>query len=92
MPLAITTMRGPRWNSLGAPRQWEPWTDHPAFADGLVASGVIVLGGPVRDTDDRVALIAVEATDEAAVHSFVADDPWITEGILELKEIREWTI
>jgi len=39
-----------------------------------------------------VALIAMESTDEAAVHSCFADDPWITAGILELKEVREWTV
>jgi uncharacterized protein len=90
---AITTMRGPRWNTLVGPREQELWTEHAAFADELVASGVIMLGGPVQDPDERVvALIAMESTDEAAVHSCFADDPWITAGILELKEVREWTV
>jgi uncharacterized protein YciI len=90
---AITTMRGPRWDSGVGPREQELWTEHAAFADELVARGVIVLGGPVQDPDERVvALIAVEATDEAAVNSLFADDPWITAGILELKEVRGWTV
>jgi uncharacterized protein YciI len=90
---AITTMRGPRWESGTGPREQELWTEHAAFADELVARGVIVLGGPVQDPDERVvALIAAEATDETAVHSLFADDPWITAGILELKEVRGWTV
>jgi uncharacterized protein YciI len=90
---AITTMRGPRWESGAGPREQELWTAHAAFADGLVGRGVIVLGGPVEDPDERVvALIAVEATDEAAVHSVFAGDPWIAGGILELKEVRGWTV
>jgi uncharacterized protein len=67
---AITTMRGPRWDSGVGPRGQELWSEHAAFADGLVAGGVIVLGGPVQDRDERVvALIAVEAADAAAVDS-----------------------
>jgi uncharacterized protein YciI len=90
---AITTMRGPRWESGRGPREQRLWAEHAAFADGLVTSGVVLLGGPVQDPDERVvALIAVEATDEAAVHSVFAGDPWITAGILELKEVRGWTV
>jgi uncharacterized protein YciI len=86
-------MKGPRWDSGAGPRGQKLWTEHASFADGLVARGVIVLGGPVQDPDERVvALIAVEATDEAAVNSSFAEDPWITAGILELKEVRGWTV
>ena len=94
MPLfAITTMKGPRWNTLVGPREQELWAEHAAFADELVSSGVVVLGGPIQDLDERVvALIAMEATDETAVHSLFADDPWIPAGILELKEVRGWTV
>jgi len=86
-------MRGPRWNGDAGPREQELWTEHAAFADDLVASGVILLGGPIRDLDERVvALIAVEVRDEAALKSVFADDPWIVAGILELREIRAWTV
>jgi uncharacterized protein YciI len=90
---AVTTMKGPRWSNDEGPREQVQWLEHAAFLDELVARGVIVLGGPVRDPDERVvALIAVEAEDQAAVNLFFADDPWIIAGILGLKEVRLWTI
>lgn len=90
---AVTTMRGPRWDYSRGIREQALWTEHAAFADALVAAGTILLGGPVQDPDERViALIAVEAADEAAVHSLFVDDPWVTSGLLQLKEVRAWTI
>jgi hypothetical protein len=83
---AITTMRGPRWNSGVGIREQELWIEHAAFADGLVVRGIIVLGGPIRDPDHEVALIAVVAADEAAVRAIFAEDPWITVRILELRQ------
>lgn len=86
-------MRGPRWDPDIGIREQELWREHADFADALVGQGAFLLGGPVEDPDDRVvALIAVRAADEAAVHSLFADDPWVKTGVLRLKEVRPWRI
>jgi len=41
--------------------------------DGLVDTGVIILGGPL---DDIRVVLAVEAPSEAAVRDILARDPW----------------
>ena len=90
---AVTTMQGPRWDSNRDIREQEQWNEHADFADMLVARGSILLGGPVESSDDRVvALIAVDAADEAAVHALFADDPWIRSAILQLEDVRSWSI
>lgn len=61
--------------------------------DGLVEEGRILLGGPIEDRDQRVvALIAMEAPDSSAVHETLAADPWAHSGILEINDVRTWSI
>ena len=38
---------GPAWDPARPRREQDGWDEHAAFMDGLVAEGVIVLGGPV---------------------------------------------
>lgn len=90
---AVRTARGARWDGARDNREQAYWDEHAAFMDGLVEKGVVILGGPI-DSDDPedIALIAVEATDEEAVHAAFAADPWMTHGIFRLKDVRRWTI
>jgi uncharacterized protein YciI len=90
---AVTTMQGPSWNPGRGIREQDLWAEHAAYADGLLAAGTIVFGGPVQSPDTRVvALLAVAADDEQAVHRAFADDPWLVAGILRLMDVRKWTI
>jgi hypothetical protein len=57
--------------------------------DGLVASGFVVLGGPLAD-DERVVLV-VEAPSEEAVRVKLAEDPW-SGTHLRIDAIDLWTI
>jgi uncharacterized protein YciI len=61
--------------------------------DGLVASGVIILGGPI-DSDDPgdIALLAVRAGSRDAARAAFAADPWLVHGIFRLTDVRQWTI
>ena len=90
---AVRTARGAHWDHARGIREQAYWDEHAAFADGLVATGVVIFGGPV-DSDDPedIALMAVRAADEDAVHAAFAQDPWLAHGIFRLKDVRRWTI
>jgi len=63
------------------------------FANALVDHGVIILGGPVASDDEEdIALLAVEAPDEAALRSLFDSDPWIAHQVFRIKAVRPWTI
>jgi uncharacterized protein YciI len=94
MPVfAVTTATGANWDYARGNREQPLWDEHAAFADRLVDSGVIILGGPIdSDNDEDIALLAVEAADESSVRSIFDADPWTVHQIFRLKEIRPWTI
>jgi uncharacterized protein len=89
---AVTTEKGPHWDHNLQIREQSKWAEHAQFADELVARGVIILGGPIGDdSDDDIALVAVEAVDELHVHSIFDDDPWTVSGVFRIRQVRPWT-
>jgi uncharacterized protein YciI len=80
---------GPAWDAALPLEEQSGWDDHASFMDGLVTSGVIVLGGPLAD-EHRV-VHAIEAESEAAVRELLARDPW-SETHLRVAAIEPWTI
>jgi uncharacterized protein YciI len=85
----VTFVHGPTWDpTLGRTRQ-AGWDEHAAFMNGLVASGFVVLGGPVGDGTDVAC--AVEAEDEATVRGTLAEDPW-ADGVLALGSVVPWQL
>jgi uncharacterized protein len=94
MPVfAVTTAKGPNWDYARGIREQAFWDEHGAFADALVARGVIILGGPIAgDDDEELALVAVEAADEAAVRSAFEPDPWTVHQVFRIKQVRAWTV
>jgi uncharacterized protein len=94
MPVfAVTTAKGTNWDHARGNREQPFWEEHAAFADDLTAQGVIVLGGPIASDDPGdIALLAVEAPDEAAARAVFDADPWMKHQVFRLKEVRAWTI
>jgi uncharacterized protein YciI len=89
MFLVVQRRSGPQWKP-GAPLDEQPrWEEHAAFMDGLVESGLIVLGGPLAD-EHRV-VYAIEADSEDEVRAALAGDPW-SGTHLEIDAIEPWTI
>lgn len=80
---------GPAYDTERAAEQQTAWPAHARFMDGLVRSGVVVLGGPLAD-EIRVVLV-VEAGSEAEVASTLARDPW-SDTHLQLESLEPWTI
>ena len=59
--------------------------EHAEFADELVERGIIILVGPIGGgSDDDIALLAVEAPDEAELRSSFSDDPWTVSGVFRI--------
>lgn len=94
MPVfAVTTAKGPNWDHARGIREQPFWDEHGAFADGLVKRGVIIIGGPIHSDDaEDIALLAVEATDEAALRSIFDADPWIVHEVFRIKQVQRWTL
>jgi uncharacterized protein YciI len=89
MFLVLERHAGPLWDHTRPMEEQSDWRPHAAFMDGLVASGFIILGGPLAD-GDRVVL-AVEADSEEAIRRTLAPDPWM-ESHLVIDSIEAWTI
>jgi uncharacterized protein YciI len=90
---AVNTAKGPHWDERRPIREQQGWEEHAEFADGLVERGVIVLGGPIGGgSDEDIALLAVNATDEQELRSIFDDDPWTKNGVFRIKDVRVWNL
>lgn len=87
---AVTLMHGSAWDERRDIRGQSGWDEHAAFMDGLVADGLIVLGGPLGDGERILHL--VEANDEQASRRQLAEDPWARAGLLEVASIQPWAL
>ncbi len=89
---AVTTARGTAWDPAKDIRRQAGWDEHAAYADKLVESGVIMLGGPIDGASEDVALLAMHATDADEVRSIFAADPWVVSGVLRVKDVQHWRL
>lgn len=87
---AVTTEKGPNWDRDRSIREQDAWAEHAAFADDLVQRGVIIVGGPVGGSDDDLALLAVDASSEAELRAVFSQDPWTSNGVFRIKDVRSW--
>jgi uncharacterized protein YciI len=87
---AVREKRGGPWDWSRGLREQEGFDGHARFMDDLVASGFIVLGGPLHG--DREVLLVIDAPGEAAIRERLADDPWLQNGMLSVAGIERWTI
>lgn len=87
--LAYSTA-GPNRDLARDAREQPWWDDHAAFIDGLVADGVIQLGGPLDEEGGGFLVIA--ARDEADARERLGRDPWYAHGILSLVWVKRWRV
>jgi uncharacterized protein YciI len=94
MPVfAVATAKGVNRDRARSIREQPFWAEHAAFADQLVARGIIILGGPVTSgADEDIALLAVEAADEPTARSIFAADPWTVHRVFRIKSVWPWTL
>ncbi len=89
MFFVVERRSGPDWDPSRPLEQQTGWEAHADFVDGLVASGFVVLGGPLAD-EHRVILV-VEATSEEEVRATLARDPWSGTHLV-VASVESWTI
>jgi uncharacterized protein YciI len=65
--------------------------EHLQLAREAHARGELVLAGALAEPVDR-ALLVFRAADRRTVESFVAHDPYVTNGLVARWEIRPWTV
>jgi uncharacterized protein YciI len=80
---------GPEWDQGRGLEDQAGWDEHAAFMDGLVAEGVVALGGPLAD--ERRVVLAIEAASEAEVRATLAKDPW-SGSHLVVESVDAWSI
>jgi uncharacterized protein YciI len=80
---------GPRWDPSVPMEEQSGWPAHAAFMDGLVASGFVVLGGPLAD--ERRVVLAIEAESEDTVRATLGHDPWSGTHLV-VDAVEPWTI
>ncbi len=59
--------------------------------DALTEEGVVILGGPVGESLDDDVLLVMDVEGEAAIHTRLADDPWMN-GVLTIHSVEPWTV
>jgi hypothetical protein len=77
------------WDWARDLREQDGWDAHAAFMDRLVEEGFVRLGGPFGD--GRRVLLVVDAPDEAAVETRLAEDPW-TGVRLRVASVERWEV
>ena len=85
---AAMRTRGPRWKESVIMDEQEDWKEHAAFMDGLVTEGFVLMGGPLKESED--VLLIVRATDEAEIEARFAEDIWTKTELLQTKWVKEW--
>jgi uncharacterized protein YciI len=80
---------GPQWDPSLPMEEQSEWPAHAAFMDGLVASGFVVLGGPLAD--ERRVVLAIEAESEETVCATLGRDPWSGTHLV-VDAVEPWTI
>jgi uncharacterized protein YciI len=86
----VRVERGGPWDWSRELRAQDGWDEHARFMNGLVADGLILLGGPLEG--DREVLHVVDASSEEEIRARFAEDNWAQNGMLEVKSIERWTI
>jgi uncharacterized protein YciI len=86
----VYSTAGPQRDLARDSREQPRWDEHAAFIDGLVAEGVILLGGPLDE--EGGGFLVITARDEAEARERLRHDPWYAHGILALVWVKRWRI
>lgn len=87
---ALTLVHAATWDATRPIRHQDGWEEHAAFMDGLVASGFILLGGPLGDGERTLHVI--DAADADEVRRRIGEDPWARDGLLEIGSLEPWAL
>lgn len=65
--------------------------DHLALADEFYEKGVLLIGGALSRPADKAVLI-FRSEGENDARDFIKADPYVTNGLVESWELREWKV
>tara|TARA_R110000868_G_scaffold121812_3_gene323138 strand:+ start:12257 stop:12526 length:270 start_codon:yes stop_codon:yes gene_type:complete len=65
--------------------------DHLSLADKFYRKGVLLMGGALSRPADKAVLI-FHSEGENDAKDFVNADPYVTNGLVESWELREWNV
>lgn len=63
---------------------------HLHWIEARLASGALVASGPLPDAPELSALLLFDAANENEVRHLVADDPYVSEGLVTTLTIQRW--
>ena len=86
--VVVRVRRGPAWGD-GPPEAQPDWDEHAAWVDALVKRGTFVLGGPFSDNSG--SMVVLEGIHEEEAARVFATDPFVTNGVFVIEDVREWT-
>jgi uncharacterized protein YciI len=89
MFFVVCRRTGPEWDPSLPLEEQSDWPAHAEFMDGLVATGFVVLGGPLAD--EETVVLAVKAASEVDVRATLALDPW-SDSHLVVDRVDAWAI
>ncbi len=72
-------------------RRDEVRPEHRAYLAEALAAGTLLASGPYADDDAPGALLVVRAGSTAEVEALLSADPFVREGLVADREVREWT-
>ena len=81
---------GSLWDPNKTAREQPLWDEHARYMDALFETGVIILGGPFEDRTG--ALVIVKADNANQVREMYREDPWTTQDVMKVADVKEWTI
>lgn len=87
----VLRKRGENWDARFPMRQQKQWEEHAAFMDALADDGLVILGGPLGDGEEKFLLI-MAADSEQAIEDRLADDPWTPLRLLRTAAVERWEI
>ena len=86
----VLRRRGPGFDPHAAVEGQRDWDGHAACMIRLAKAGRLLFSGPFGDREG--ALLIFRADSEAEVASWVAEDPWTDNGVLETERISPWDV
>ncbi len=87
----VREAHGPAWDPARRRREQGGWDRHAAFMDALAEEGVVLLGGPVGESEDDDVLLVADVDSEAAIRARLADDPW-ADTVLTIASVEPWSV
>ena len=95
---AVTIMRhlfvvirshGTSWDRSRPLEMQEGWKAHAQFMNALAAEHFVVVGGPMKGTEDTLLIIGAKSEEE--IRRRLSKDPW-GEDMLKISRIGPWSL